>query len=305
MDSGSEEEGRRKLTITLAASGLAVLFLLLLSLLSILSAHNEDLASRVAVENILVHLNAFQSIALLFNNSRSVSTGFNASAEYVLHTLTTETDQYTLWTQPFVAITYTELSPPSLSQVFPAEVPFKTPIAFALNTDFRQPRYGGNGTYELTNASVWEVRGSGCREEEYTHTAGGVALVSANTDECDLYTKATKAEDAGAKGLLVWSSTSSLINTRIRLVEWREGDRVVQLPVLSVSQTVYQVLTSSSSSSSSSSSAVAYVNLFTQSVVDTPYTFNVFAETKGGNKNAVVFAGAHLDSVAAGPGMCV
>jgi hypothetical protein len=283
-----EDIGRRKLTITLAASGVAAIFLLLLAVISILSSHRADLASRVAVENIMVHLNAFEAIASQYNNSRSIANGFNASAAYVMQTLQTQTTLFDVWTQPFVAITYTELAPPTLDKVFPDSA--ANPIRFLLNTDFRQPRYGGNGTYTVVSGRVADVAGVGCSAVDYVGTAGCVA-VAANNGDCDMYTKAVLAEDAGAIALLVWSN--SLLNTRVRVVEWRDGDRVVQMPVLSVTRTVKDILTSSSP---------AYVNLTTSSVVQTHHTFNVFAQTKVGNPNAIVFPGAHLDSVAAGPG---
>ncbi len=251
-------------------------------------AKHADLASRVSVPNIMIHLNAFEAIAAQYNNSRSIANGFNASAEYVISTLKDRTKHLDVWTQPFVAITYTELSPPSLSQVFPDDS--ANPITFLLNTDFRQPRYGGNGTYSLTNVRVGIVSGNGCSSDDYAVTNNAVALV-ANNDACDMYTKAALAEDAGALGVMVWSN--SLLNTRVRIVEWKEGDRVIQLPVLSVTRTVYDVLTSTTPS---------YVNMSTQSVVETHHTFNVFAETVGGNPESLVFPGAHLDSVSAGPG---
>lgn len=41
--------------------------------------------------------------------------------------------------------------------------------------------------------------------------------------------------------------------------------------------------------------------LFTTSVIENRYSSNVIATTKMGDKNNIVFAGAHSDSVAAGP----
>ena len=289
-DSEREREGRRKLTLTLTSFGLLFLFLLILTLLSVLSSHREDLASLVQVPNILAHLSAFEDIAIAHNNSRSVANGYNASAEYVIRTLTERTDQFTVWTQPFAAVTYTELSTPALSQVFP-DTPTASPIPFLLNTDFRQPRYGGNGTHTLANAVVWPIAGVGCTVGEYTHTAGGVALVQ-NTNACDLYTRALSAQSAGAAGLLVWSRT--IVNTRVRTVEWTEADVVIQIPVLSVTETVRNALVARG--------GVAYVNVSVRCAVNVWRTLSVLAETKRGRKSDVVFVGAHLDSVPAGPG---
>lgn len=291
LDDGERErEGRRKLTLTLASSGLFLLFLLLIAVLSVFSSHREDLASLVQVPNILTHLSAFEAIAKAHNNSRSVANGYNASAEYVIRTLTEQTDQFNVWTQPFTAVTYTEISSPELAQVFPSN-PAASAVPFLLNTDFRQPRYGGNGTHTLTNATVWPITGGGCTAEEYTQTAGGVALVQ-NTNECDLYTRAVSAQSAGAVGLLVWSR--SLVNTRVRAVEWTDSSVIVQIPVLSVTNTVRNVLVARG--------GVAYVNMSVNSAVDVWRTLSVLAETKRGRKDCVVFVGAHLDSVAAGPG---
>jgi Zn-dependent M28 family amino/carboxypeptidase len=142
---------------------------------------------------------------------------------------------------------------------------------------------------------VKEVKGDGCTKEDYIGMEKKVVLVE-NNGECDLYTKAILAEDEGVILLMIWSKT--LFNTRIRSVEWKEGEQVIQMPVMSITSTVKDVLISSISGGGG-----AYINFTTNTIVETHATYNVFAETKKGKKDNIIFPGSHLDSVQAGPGL--
>jgi Zn-dependent M28 family amino/carboxypeptidase len=72
-----------------------------------------------------------------------------------------------------------------------------------------------------------------------------------------------------------------------------KGDPLVQIPVLSCSYSIGNLLTRLES---------PRVELFANTSIVITSTFNIFCETEGDN-NTVIVAGAHLDSVPEGPGL--
>jgi Zn-dependent M28 family amino/carboxypeptidase len=96
------------------------------------------------------------------------------------------------------------------------------------------------------------------------------------------------AESAGAAGVVVYNDfdrQDAFLGTL--------GGPVVGIPVVGSSYTVGRELIDKS----------ATVYLFVDSQVTNVQTSNIIAETPGGRDDRVVVVGAHLDSVAAGPGI--
>ena len=134
------------------------------------------------------------------------------------------------------------------------------------------------------------VENEGCKASDYIGVEGAVALVP-QTLNCSLFEQAALSENAKAVAMFHWADTLS--DSRIR--DWNEpGDRIIQIPVLSITTTLRNIFFDTE----------AFVDIFTNSSVQIPATFNVFAETKEGKEDGlIVFGGAHLDSVPAGPGI--
>ena len=250
----------------------------------------SNLANRVTVANIMTHLNNFYEIAEDNGGSRSISTGYDASAKYVIDQLEEHTS-FSVTTQDFVACQYTEVARPSLSLV---RADTESNIDFLYDIDFRGMRYGGNGAYDFTASYTHLADGAdGCDVSDYATVQGTVAVVKLTGGDCDYYTKAFNAQLSGATGVLFYHSILS--NSRVRQVEWQVGMPFVDIPVLSITNTVNDILITEPQSSE--------VKVVTSTTIKTYETFNIIAETKEGDSDNIVMPGAHLDGVQAGPGI--
>jgi Zn-dependent M28 family amino/carboxypeptidase len=108
---------------------------------------------------------------------------------------------------------------------------------------------------------------------------------------CTFRVKALNAQAAGATAAVIFNrggGENGPINGTL-------GSPGVTIPTVGTSFAVGQELYSASSS------VVAHV--FTSTISEIRTTSNVIAETPGGRPDKVVVAGAHLDSVTAGPGI--
>jgi Zn-dependent M28 family amino/carboxypeptidase len=119
--------------------------------------------------------------------------------------------------------------------------------------------------------------------------AGRIALMQRGT--CTFRVKALNAQAAGASAAVIFNrggGKNGPINGTL-------GSPGVAIPTIGVSFAVGGELFSTDSS------VVAHV--FTSTIAEIRTTSNVLAETPGGRADKVVVAGAHLDSVTAGPGV--
>uniref|UniRef100_A0A7S4KQ48 Peptidase M28 domain-containing protein n=1 Tax=Paramoeba aestuarina TaxID=180227 RepID=A0A7S4KQ48_9EUKA len=180
-------------------------------------------------------------------------------------------------------------------------------IVFEDMIDFRQPRYGGDGKFDLQGKRVILVGGVGCEASDYLEiqecvdsAEGGCVALLPRSSDCTLYDSAVLAESAGALAVL---ASGPLTNTRVRDTWWTPDSTLVTIPTFSVTNSV---------SSSLLSLTPSYVDLTANLEVGVHPTYNVIAQGKGGiekdgaekrSGSQSVFVGAHLDSVAAGPGL--
>jgi len=252
-----------------------------------LETSSVKLQDMVSAENIMVHLQKLQDIAMDSpNQSRSVLNGYNASAQYVIDQLTA-THFYDVTQQYFQVPVYTELARPFLRKVSP------DPIDFVLDVDYAGLRYGGNGVYDFT-APVTLADNEGCDMSDFSNaTAGSIALVALATSgsKCELTDQALNAQKAGAKAVLVYSKV--LTGRRARYYQWTP-ETLIQIPTLTVTSTVAQVLMDGVA-------PTATVQINTEILI-VP-TFNVIAKAKKGDPSSILMVGGHLDSVPAGPGL--
>jgi len=267
---------------------------------------SNALSRVVTVPNIMKHLERFQTIAEESNNnSRSVLNGYNNSAAYVIETLQSQTD-YTITKQYFETPVYTQLDSPKLA----LQTPFF--LSFKESNDFQGMRYGGNGLFNWPSAYYTIVEGVGCTDEQWS---GFVQLkqnltdqfgqgqfqliaIAARGSECNLYDTALKATQFEADGLLL--SSSSLSNSRVRATEWTVQSTIIQIPTLSITETVRNLLIGQLEQQHP---ARPTLSLYVHNEVVVATTFNVIAESKHGDPTKIVMSGSHLDSVAAGPGL--
>jgi peptidase M28-like protein/PA domain-containing protein len=218
------------------------------------------------------HLAALQRIADRNGGNRSAGTpGYDASADYVAARL--EDAGWHVTRQP-VPFTYFRLRDASLT-IDRREL--------TRADDFQVLSYSGSGeaTGRLNRSNA------GCEPGDFDDLQPGeIPLVSRSV--CFFRDKARNAERAGAEAVVIFEPVSSRRGVP-------SGTLVVpgvRIPVVLVS---LRALRGSGPGST--------VRVSVRASSRRARTENVIAETPGGNANAVVMAGGHLDSVAGGPGI--
>jgi len=234
----------------------------------------------VTLEGVRSHQAAFQAIADANNGIRTSGTpGYDASKDYVVSKLTEY--GYNVTVQPFQFQTFISLSASVLEQIAPAPA---GPIANSILS------YSGSGdvTAAVTALPAPPADATpGCEAADFAgFPAGNIALISRGA--CTFAIKATNAYNAGASGVVIYNNAAGTINGTL-------GNAfTLNIGVTSVTQTVGQQLAATPG---------LILRLKTDTFRGIATTYNVIAESKAGDPNNVVMAGAHLDSVNAGPGI--
>jgi Zn-dependent M28 family amino/carboxypeptidase len=234
----------------------------------------------VTLEGVRTHQAALQAIADANNGTRvSGSPGYDASVEYAASVF--RAAGYIVTIQDFIFQTFITLSPPILEQVSPP------PAGPVDNTILS---YSGSGD---VTAPVTALPGPsqdptpGCDAADFAgFPAGNIALVSRGA--CTFALKATNGFNAGASGVIIYNNAPGVINGTLG------NDFTLDIPVTSVTQAVGEALAATPG---------LVMRLRTDTFRGLAETYNVLAETPGGNPNNVIMVGAHLDSVNAGPGI--
>jgi aminopeptidase Y len=240
----------------------------------------KKLLECVTLEGVREHQAALQAIADANGGTRvSGSPGYDASAEYAAAVF--EAAGYNVTVQPFQFQTFIALSPPILEQVAPAPA---GPIA---NNIFS---YSGSGdvTAAVTGLPAPPADATpGCEATDFAgFPAGNIALISRGA--CTFAIKATNAYNAGASGVVIYNNTAGVINGTL------VNHFSLNIGVTAVTQAAGQQM---------AATAGLVLRLKTDTFRGIATTYNVLAESKGGDPGNVVVVGAHLDSVNAGPGI--
>eukprot|EP01102_Stenamoeba_stenopodia_P012152 TRINITY_DN3801_c0_g1_i1.p1 TRINITY_DN3801_c0_g1~~TRINITY_DN3801_c0_g1_i1.p1 ORF type:complete len:552 (-),score=114.90 TRINITY_DN3801_c0_g1_i1:111-1766(-) len=234
--------------------------------------------SSISASNMVAHLEAFQEIANNHSGSRSPTTGYNASVDYVVSTLQANTD-LVVSVQTF-PIMYS-------SEPFPSALQLRqdnNTVNFVNGVDFLSIRNQGPGN---VTAFIDTTPGLGCSAADYQNfTAGSIALVYRGV--CTFSAKGAAATAAKAAGLLI-------VNYDGQGVIAASMSPPLTFPALLVSYGVGSVLQDVASTDQ--------VTMYSSSVIYQVITSNVIADTVDGNASAIIVVGSHLDSVPAGPGI--
>lgn len=223
------------------------------------------------------HLQAFQRIADANDNNRATGTsGYEESARYVERTL--RRAGYRPERQYFEVETFRVLN---LDVSVPG-VPLE-PIAMSYS----------NSTVEggVTEELVAPTDPLGCTTDAWSgvDVAGKIAVVSRGS--CAFGEKAAAAGEAGAAALIIYNNAEGALNGTL-------GEpNTAAAPVVGVTQAEGAALLAAMGSGT----VTGTFDL--QTAIETAETFNVIAETRGGDPDNVVMAGAHLDSTEEGPGI--
>ncbi len=246
-----------------------------------------DLPAAVRLSRIERHLDAFAAIAQKHDHTRAAGTaGYEASRDYVVRTL--RAAGYRPRVQPFEVSSSWEEEPSRL-QASGAGSP-----SFAHDEDFATLSFSGSGDADgevvaAGGARPGDVAGAGCAKGDYADfPASGTQVVVVGRGSCTFRHKVQLAEQAGAEAVLVANDDAASGDLPV------SGTLVtpVDIPVLGVSRNAAMQLM-----------GAGRVRVITRTHHETETTWNVIAETGGGDARHVVMVGGHLDSVGAGPGI--
>lgn len=245
----------------------------------------EKLLSCVDADGALEHLEALQEIADANGGTRAAGLpGYEASVDYVVDTL-----EAAGWNVSIDEFPYTFIGASTLQQLTPTNASYAT-----------GPFTGsgpGNVTASVTPIDVQlttpNANTSGCQPEDFAgFTPGNIALIQRGS--CTFGVKAQNAAAAGAAAVIIFNAGDNASDpSRFNLIVGTlGGPNVVNIPVVGASF--------------EQGIALAQVGSTARVTVPQPESRpqkNVFAEKPGINDDNVVMAGAHLDSVQAGPGI--
>ena len=257
---------------------------------------SAELRAAVTTKGILKHMRKLQGIANANGGIRAAGTpGFDASANYVARKL----DRYgwKVSRQPFDFQQFFQDAPSVLEQTAP------TATAYAEDTDFNTMDFSGSGdvtadlvAVDLTLPPSPEPGStSGCEATDFDGlpVSGNVVLLQRGS--CDFALKVENAATAGAAAAIIFN-------------EGQAGRTDIILGTLGTPAAISALDTSFALGSELANGETNGPTGLTVHVATTTHSENVtaenvIAETKKGDADNVVMAGAHLDSVTEGPGI--
>jgi Zn-dependent M28 family amino/carboxypeptidase len=254
----------------------------------------KKLTKAVELDSVLDHLEALQAIADANGGNRAAGLpGYRASVDYVVSQL--EAAGYNPEVQEFPFDFVDDNS--QLVRVSPS------PRTFVESTDFLRNAFtSGTPEGEVTGQLVpvdlvlnapslpANTSTSGCEAADFTgFPAGSVALVQRGT--CGFALKVLNAQASGAIGVVVMNEGQ----------EGRTG--LVNMSGDATGLTIPAVFTTFEAGLNLAQVPNSTVRVKVDFTAEERVAYNVIAETKGGDPNNVVMAGAHLDSVQEGPGI--
>ena len=257
----------------------------------------------VTVEGITAHQKALQGIAEMNGGNRYTRTaGYTASAAYVKATL--EKAGYAARYEMFNMPTWREDAPPVLQLTSPTSKTYRPGRAADDNSpsvDFIAFEHSPTKSVSAEVVTVGHTdvpsdggSTSGCVAADFgSDVQGRIALIQRGT--CAFTAKLQNALKAGAIGVILFNEgdTPGRVNAL-----FRSADPGYPIPAVLSSYAVGEELYNLAKAGQHPT-----VNLATFGVDVEQLYPNVVAETKGGDPNHMVFLGAHLDSVPAGPGV--
>jgi Zn-dependent M28 family amino/carboxypeptidase len=242
------------------------------------------LRKAITVQGMQRHQQALQNVAGANGNTRASGTpGYQASVNYIVSQLSAA--GYDPVVQPFDFAFFQELATPSFQRISPNP---RTYIAGA-DQEFSTMTYSGSRDVTAATTHVTDqggAPGAGCEAPDFTgFPAGNVALIERGG--CTFKIKATNAEAAGAAAVVIYNNIAGPLNGTL-------GSPGQDVPVVGTLQSIGQDL---------AASGPVTLRVATSTESEIRETYNVLADTPGGDPNRVVVQGTHLDSRLEGPGI--
>jgi Zn-dependent M28 family amino/carboxypeptidase len=267
---------------------------------------SSKLEGAVTVPGIVQHQRALQNIADMNGGTRHTETpGYTASVAYVRETM--KRAGWNVSVSQFNMPEWQETAPPVFQQLTPTAKTY-TPgtaadddsaavdyITFEFSPTANVPNAPVVPTSDIVAPSpAANSNTSGCEAADFpAATTGAVSLVQRGT--CSFVQKLANAQAAGAVGVILFNEGDSPGRTN---AGFRSGPTDLAIPAVFSSYAVGKELYDASTAGQSPT-----VHLQTSGVNVDRFFPQVIAESKKGDPNHVVLAGAHLDSVPAGPGI--
>jgi Zn-dependent M28 family amino/carboxypeptidase len=279
-----------------AAAGLVAASALAAALIAPASADNgtdsSALRDAVTIEGILAHEQAFQQIANANGGTRAAGTpGYEASGAYVAGLL--DDAGYAVSRQEF---TYEQfiLNSSAMEQTAPVPTPY------AEDQDFAAMDYSGSADVTAPvqvvdiNLAGDRASTSGCEAADFAgFTPGSIALIQRGT--CFFRDKVDNAAAAEASAVIVFNQGNVVPgDDRLGLFFGTLDPPVAAIPALSTTFALGAELATTPGLA---------MRVAVAATIKSTTTFNVLADTPGGRTDRMVVVGAHLDSVAEGPGI--
>ena len=253
-----------------------------------------ELREAVTVEGVMEHLQAFQDIADLPGNdgNRAAGTpGHDASVDYVEGLL--DAAGYDTWRQEF---TYerTDFGDSTLQQIAP------NAVGYVLGIDYFPMSFSGEANVTANVTPVDLALGdpatstSGCEAADFAgFPAGNIALLQRGA--CAFGVKADNAFAAGAAGAIIFNQGNiDPTDDRFGLYGGTLGEPVRSIPVVSAPFALGEEWANTPGLRMTFNLEAEIVEVTTE---------NLIADTRTGRTDRTVVVGAHLDSVAEGPGI--
>ena len=261
---------------------------------------NDSVKLRKAVEldGVMKHLERFQMIADANGGNRASGfPGHDRSADYVAKQL--EQAGWDVTRQPFDFDVFFQDSPAVFEQTDPEAV------TYVEDEDYSVQEYSGEGdvTAELVAVDLVLPPGaepstsnSGCEADDFDglEITGKIALMQRGT--CDFRVKVDNAAAAGAVGSVIFNEGQE---GRTDVVFGTLGAPLAAIPAVDTSFAQGEEFANGVSDGPTG----VTVHIKTDTSSENRETENVIADSPFGDPDNVVMAGAHLDSVDAGPGI--
>jgi Zn-dependent M28 family amino/carboxypeptidase len=255
------------------------------------------LREAISIEQLKQHTDAWWAIAQANGGNRAAGTqGYDDSAAYVINKLAKA--GYDARIDRFDFVIFEELADPIFTS---------TVDTYATPADFVTMSYSGSGD---TGAGV-DIQGvdlgvtptpddapnstsnSGCEAADFAgFVAGRIALIKRGT--CDFAVKAQNAIDAGASGVIIFNEGQPGREETLNGTLGGPLTNGEDIPVIGVSAAVGEELAAASGPEG---------RIATQTTNTPGSSYNVLADTPGGNADQTIVVGAHLDSVPEGAGI--
>jgi Zn-dependent M28 family amino/carboxypeptidase len=247
----------------------------------------------IRLDQVREHQAALQEIADENGGNRfSGLPGYDASVDYVVERL--EAAGYDPEVQAFDYLAYEVVGSSALQQTAPNTVTYVEGVDFGPITqtdpgDVTAPVTAVDLQLGLGNTST-----SGCQAADYAgFPAGNIALLQRG--DCTFELKAENAAAAGAVGIVIFNQGNTTDPSRQGIpAVTLTANNTSGIPVLGTTYALGVTL---------SQTPGLVMRVFANTLRQVLPTYNVIAERTGANDDNVVMAGAHLDSVLAGPGI--